>query len=504
MSSINQSPLSYSVLAISVTVLAGLFLAVYCLARGAVDAFFLKPKDRGPTDAQRPRQESSTDSVALPAWESYFHAQCGTDREHLRERVWGARKAIGEKIGRVVTPGWFLLAPIPLLAIVLLVSSWVFLAIFTVVFTVVNLLLYLVGSASWWAVMGVLRLLDWIWRKSRGNEVSCPACYLITARPTHACPACDEVHADVRSGRHGLAYRRCRCMELFPITPTRASWHARGVCTRCGEALARGATGLREVRVALIGDHHAGKTHLLATALGALRRAAGSGSRHFSFADDPSQERVEDVLREIEADRPLDATDGELPQAVSCQMGGILSGTLLHAYDTGAVRFHDHSGHDDMLYLGDAHGLVFVVDPFAVPSLRKELMDAQPARVLLEGHPSHGNPEELYGAVVSRIKAAGHRTKAQRLAVVVSKADLLGRAGVQVPETSTGISSWLYRYGQHNMVTAAEREFAQIRYFAAGGNGQVGGPHDPSLALRWLTGELTRDLNRHSKEVSHS
>src|SRR5260370_34304635 len=77
-----------------------------------------------------------------------------------------------------------------------------------------------------------------------------------------------------------------------------------------------------------------------------------------------------------------------------------------------------------------------------------------------------GDPEIAFGEVVSRLRDSGVPAGAQRLAVVVSKADLLSAAGLELPGGSEEIANWLLQLGQHNTVLAAGRDFAQVRFFA--------------------------------------
>jgi hypothetical protein len=89
--------------------------------------------------------------------------------------------------------------------------------------------------------------------------------------------------------------------------------------------------------------------------------------------------------------------------------------------------------------------------------------------------------------VVSRLRDSGIKAKSQRLAVVVSKADLLGQWGIELPGESEEVAGWLESVGLHNLVGAARREFAEVRWFAvASVDRDDAGGHDPVRPLAWL------------------
>jgi hypothetical protein len=76
---------------------------------------------------------------------------------------------------------------------------------------------------------------------------------------------------------------------------------------------------------------------------------------------------------------------------------------------------------------------------------------------------------------------------AQRLAVVVSKADLLRGAGLDLPEESAAIQDWLVKVGLQKLVMAMRQEFAEVRYFAVASQEVTASRQDdPGVPLRWL------------------
>jgi len=128
-----------------------------------------------------------------------------------------------------------------------------------------------------------------------------------------------------------------------------------------------------------------------------------------------------------------------------------------------------------------------VLDPFSIGSVR-DRMAGQNAPVFRLAHAAAGDPEIAYGEVVSRLRDSGVTADRQRLAIVVSKADLLGVGGLELPEDSSAITDWLMAMGLHNLVLAARRDFAEVHFFAVASlaAADAGRSHDPGAPLRWL------------------
>jgi hypothetical protein len=169
---------------------------------------------------------------------------------------------------------------------------------------------------------------------------------------------------------------------------------------------------------------------------------------------------------------------------LTVQLGTGARSTLAHLFDTAGEHFRDPEMHDSLGFLGHSHGLVYVIDPYCIGPVRRHL----PPRGGRHGRPVIIDPEAAYGEVVERLRDSGVAASGQRLAVVVTKADLLRAAGLTLPAESGLIADWLMEAGAHNLVLSARREFAEVRFFAVASQitSEEGGPNDPGTPLRWL------------------
>lgn len=388
-----------------------------------------------------------------PAWPHYFRASPGLDFKRLRGVAVGSYKRLFKKY---LIPLW------PVFAI-----AGPFLLVLVLVWGISVLTARVVVGGLFWLGLLFARGAEAVYAKAHKAEASCPSCFAVMDRPAYKCPGCGKLHRDIRPGKQGAFFRVCTCDRRLPTGVVRASWQLDAVCQHCGADVHRGAAVLQDVRVPVFGEPHAGKTRLIFAGFHDIVGQAKARGFAVSFPDKSSKERAEHGLTQIASDLRTIKTEWQLDPALTCQIGAGTKGALLHAFDAAGERFRGDNSHDELRFLEDGHTLVFVVDPFAVPGIRDKLA-SQPRSDVLDEHLSERprNPEDAYGEVVSRVQTSGTSTKKQRLAVVVTKADVLGSLGVSVPTDHEAIRQWLYDNGLHNVVLAASREFREARYFA--------------------------------------
>ena len=85
------------------------------------------------------------------------------------------------------------------------------------------------------------------------------------------------------------------------------------------------------------------------------------------------------------------------------------------------------------------------------------------------------------------MRDSGVPASAQRLAVIVSKADLLRKTGLELPSGSKSIAEWLEKVGMYNLVVSSQREFAEVRFFTVASQDVAADrADDPGAPLSWL------------------
>ncbi|MER6346962.1 TRAFAC clade GTPase domain-containing protein [Streptomyces sp. NPDC001595] len=334
-------------------------------------------------------------------------------------------------------------------------------------------LLVLMGGAR--LIAGSLRAVDRsvLFTRRLGDGMICPHCFERVPYPAYDCPgpACRRRHADIRPGTYGILRRRCECGQRMPTLLMLMSRDARlqayCVYPHCGKPMNTDAGHMPEVVLPLIGGQAAGKTQLMAAMLLALENAAADGGPAVTLADEESDANYQ-VLREVLRMRGhTRATQKALPRAHSFVLGSGRSARLVHLFDTAGERFVDRDETDALRYAREARTFVFVLDPMAVKAFWTSLAplpDAPVDRTLA----STVDPEEVFGRSVQAVAAMGAPLDRSRLAVAVSKTDLLAEHGL-VPEDlhdSGSARAWLREsLGLRSLVEAMEQEFHEVRFF---------------------------------------
>jgi Double-GTPase 2 len=423
------------------------------------------------------------------AWPCYPFRQSRADLQRTRANVAANNAAVWRGPARMFFHsgiGWWIVFPIPVATMAFLLvaslTSW----FCYLVYALVNVIcagasLALLGPAA-----AVLRAAQRRRRGRRHTQGACMRCFHVTPWPAYQCPTCLRPHHDVRPGRLGLLLRRCECGTHLPTMASRAAWRVTPLCQRCGAPLPDGAGGVGDVRVPVFGDVSAGKTRFLYASLNSLMQTAGQAGLAVSFPDQGSRELAEFGLGVIRSAGETAKTSTNTQITLTCRLGAGRRSQLVHLFDAAGEHFRGARQPDELRFLDDSQGLVYILDPFSVEAIRQQLADRDAAAPGF-AHAAAGDPELTYGEVASRLRDNGVEASTQLLAVVVSKADLLRSAGIELPTGSAAIARWLRDSGVHNLVISAPREFGEVRFFTvASQNVPVGGPDDPGAPLRWL------------------
>ncbi|MGC5334481.1 hypothetical protein [Micromonospora sp. DT62] len=482
--------------------LAGCVLALAETTRvlgGWVDT----PRVRTPRDGFTARRNSRS-SRRDYAWPHYAVRQAGYDLWHVVERchehvtrswrvcwralprlpryharVAGAGRDAGRSRTWTVVLGWPLLA-LPAAALVGLTTGTVaVLSVLTLVVAVATGTCWLLGAAA----IGVLRVVDRRWRVSWQTDTCCPWCFFLVDLPVFACPGGHASVAPLRSSRHrllrpgaqGLWRRRCGCGASLPALRMSAGVRLTAECPKCDVPLAAGVGRATEIRVAVFGAPDAGKT----TVVDAL--VARLAAR---FPPDGCA-----VAR-------LDVDARTRPQVVSVAMRAHRAPQRVQVFDAPGWGLVDREVCASYGYLDDTRNFVFVVDPLSLPAVRRRVAEA-PAHLAPTVRVARHDVVDSYEAVVVGLRHRGVATERCRLAVVVSKVDLLGLlpGGGPTREDSGHVRGWLAGQGLDHLLTAVGRDFGEVRFFLHGTAGSPP-PDDPLVWL--LRGErvLRREVAR--------
>ena len=384
---------------------------------------------------------------------------------------------------------WWFFFPIPLITLYWLLVTGLTALVCFVVFAMVGVACAAAAGSVHGAAAGLARGAEEARRGRLHTQASCPKCFHVFRWPAYQCPSCGNWHRDIRPGKLGLVLRRCQCGRRLPTMPLRAAWQLQAVCQygSCEHKLPEGAGAVRDTRIVIFGDTSAGKTRFLFASLNSLITATDPTPPPIEFPDTETRQQVGPGLDAIRSGQDTVKTGTGLPFAITCRIGTGRQATLAHLFDTAGENYRDAQLHDTLGFLHEGHGFVYVLDPFSIPWVRNRLAGHN-AEAIRRANAAAGHPESAYSEVVSRLRDGGVPEGGQRLAVVLSKMDLLRASGIEIPAGSAAIAGWLKQAGMHNVVIGAQREFAQVRYFTVASRPMTGtdGHDDPAAPLRWL------------------
>jgi Double-GTPase 2 len=313
-----------------------------------------------------------------------------------------------------------------------------------------------------------LRAVDLTLLWVRGIRITCPRCYRRIGYPAYRCPGCGALHRDIRPGPYGVLRRRCSCDgQWLPTLLLLGSHRLTAYCPHpgCEVQLADRSGTATELMLPIFGGSNAGKTRLMAVMVMTMINNAARDGTGVDFADEATNRRFHQLLPTITAGEATHRTVAELPRAYSVYLRSH-RGTrrLVHLFDTAGERFYDSERLEELQYLRAAGTFLFVIDPLSIEQVWACL---QPA-TQLELDPLRGrhSPTFVFQQVLHNVEAMGVDPGRARLAVAVSKADLLQHAGVPAaPPDSASIEHWLDEVGLDNLVRSIRHSFGDVCFF---------------------------------------
>ncbi|MFE9771727.1 hypothetical protein ACFYOV_08675 [Streptomyces sp. NPDC005931] len=166
---------------------------------------------------------------------------------------------------------------------------------------------------------------------------------------------------------------------------------------------------------------------------------------------------------------------------------------LVHIFDTAGERFTKLEDTDALRYVRTARTFVFVLDPLSVAAFWQGLSAERQAH-MDRSLASPVDPELVFNQSAQTMKRMNGALTQSRLAVAVSKYDLLRRQpllGEHRPDDSQSTRAWLVDVlGLGNLARAMEMECREVRFFFAALLIAEGAQVDGSIAplVDWCLG----------------
>jgi hypothetical protein len=157
---------------------------------------------------------------------------------------------------------------------------------------------------------------------------------------------------------------------------------------------------------------------------------------------------------------------------------------ILYLFDPSGEHYTGASRVEAMSYLAHGEAMLLIIDPFALPAVQEGLSSSERRDLEEQGVVfSQEDPADTFQRVRNELAARADGGKQERVAVVVTKADLLRTTSAG--HGADDLPAWFDGVGLGNMVRELTRTAGQVRYLASGL------PADSTGIARligWLTG----------------
>ncbi|WP_106399174.1 TRAFAC clade GTPase domain-containing protein [Actinocorallia populi] len=425
----------------------------------------------------------------------------GVYRHYLVSQVWRDWQALAGTVGprvyqsadqavrrltSLMVSGWwgFFLFPIWAALCGGIVLAAVPLALLGVALTLLYGVVALVGLTGWLVCVALLAGVERLFMASGRILQTCPhpSCYRRIRLPVYACPRCGRRHHRLVPSTAGAFRHVCECGTRLPTTVPLGRYRLTAYCPHCSGRLPDRIGRVRVEPVPFIGGPAAGKTTFMFLAIRALHARTREIDGALAFVEQRHQHAYASAVAEFARGGQLAKTGPELPLATMLDVE--LPGRrprILYLFDPAGELFTGAAQVESLRYLDHSEALVFVLDPFALPEVRRTMTDGERAVPVAT---SDEDPSDTLQRVLNDLRSRPDKGRQRRVAVVVTKADLLARTSIG-RDLYTDPRAWLDSLGLGNTLRTLDQLAEEVRVFPSGLNTP---PSHLAALVGWVTG----------------
>jgi hypothetical protein len=442
-----------------------------------------------------------------PAKPNYFYGPARSDLRYVRQVAWsrwrGAREFWEEAVEGLLDPIYAasaLTTPLGLGLGTGLILALPFGVLLAALVGLVHELAVDVATVGVRSAAITSKAVDSVFLSARHIQLRCVACFERIPYPAYRCPNpdCEKIHWDIRPGRFGVLRRTCECGTRMPTALLFGSARKmKAICPHraCQHPLEHRPGEAPEIILPIFGSRGAGKTLLLCAIIRTLLRESKRPGVHVAPADSATATRVEELESALAGDSAVDATPAVRPRAYVLRLRIGREHRILQLFDTAGELFYNSERSADLIFLGAANTFVLVIDPLSVNAFWNSLPSAE--RQQFAPHRSTApHPELAFQQTVERIAEMGKPHAQHRLAIVFTRADLLGTEYGPSTDESADIQKWaIADLGLRGLLLQAELEFREVSFFYTAAFGSNGDSLDRLVHWIMRAGGITRASN---------
>jgi hypothetical protein len=422
------------------------------------------------------RQSYSVPSGSDPARPSYFYGPARSDLRHIRQVARSRWQDAAEWWQGAVADLWEpdnssekLTIPVAIGLTIGLIVGLPFAVLLTGAVWLTHEMLVDGATVGVRSSATTLRIIDSGLLFAKNIRVRCAVCFEQISYPAYVCPnpECKHIHWDIRPGRFGVLHRTCECGKSMPtLLLFGAAERLNAVCSQraCGQPLEYRPGQAREIIVPIFGSKGAGKTRLLYGIIKTLYQSVKPGV-HVEPADSATAERLRDLESLLTDASPLPATPAAATRAYVLRLRIGRHRRIVQLIDAAGELYYSSERSAELIFLGHATTFILVIDPLSISAFWDSLLSPQRDR-LTPDRSEAPDPRLAYQQTADRIKEMGRRHSPRRLAIVFSRADLLGRECGPGAGTGEEIRKWAENdLGLAGLLRQAESDFREVALF---------------------------------------
>lgn len=275
-----------------------------------------------------------------------------------------------------------------ILNILAIVSVVVFGSIITALVSLLNIAVVLIVMIVIYIGFTLIWLADRIYLIRKKIFTACHECKEKSLIPTYICPGCGAKHTNLTPGVYGILHRTCTgnnpnsyCGQKLPTTFFNGRRNLDAICPHCSTPLSD-----REsvpICIPIVGGRSVGKTAFItAFSKEFIDEVAPAKSWETEFYNASKA----NIYKEIEQDYLTGSTrmsdrPQDINKASSVSFSFFVKGApfnperLVHVYDIAGEVFTDNSENEIQKQYEYCQGIVLMIDPFSIPSVRHRCED---------------------------------------------------------------------------------------------------------------------------------
>lgn len=445
--------------------------------------------------------------------------------ELLRDKKWSwlCIAGVAWRLGNFVHPSKILLfflsliyLPLKLIGIIEMILRITIGTVWLIIAALVHALVLLVMRLISYLAIPFWKLVD----KTMRIEQHCPHCYASFDLPAIKCPHCNTTHEALLPSRCGILVARCVCDHFLPSTVITGRSRLEATCPVCDGELV--VTNARQFSVQVVGGDTSGITAFLAAFQHEyIKKNAKRTNLTITGAPQERYDALEDMYQR----------GNTVPSSAST----VQTYNLIHktwSYPKDNLVFYDvpdeiilsENYHRSPIFYKYLDGIIFVIDPLSVVSVREESLQTGDNRTLL-GY-SKDDADTLIVNFTNQFSAITGRPSQQMskipVAVIINKIDIKAiRRKIGFPKIKSIYNAnpaaygydygkardeicraYLYDIGLSNTANIIESVFVNVSYFPVSAIGHVieaGKPFTPLGVIEpvaWLTKQSRSRLHR--------